>query len=85
MLKVLLGPDARFLLLQGQLLRRLNAQGVPHLVKILASGECFYQGREWHALLLAPYAHRLAMQLGRKLLAQVCLLQRRKQTRLVFW
>ncbi|GAQ79518.1 Putative protein kinase superfamily protein [Klebsormidium nitens] len=56
--------------LEGDLLRMLTAEGVPHLVKVLASGECTYQGRQWHALLLAPYAQRLTMQLGRKLLVQ---------------
>ena len=56
-------------MLQGLLLGMLR--GVPHVVELLASGSCDYDGMMWHAILVAPVVQRLSTNSGLKLFAQV--------------
>ncbi|DBA76211.1 TPA: hypothetical protein ACH3X1_009937 [Trebouxia sp. C0004] len=43
--------------MQGNLLSRLK--GMAYIVEVLGNGPCFYAGRTWQAILIAPVAQKL--------------------------
>ncbi len=56
--------------MQGDMLSQLK--GSDHVIELLGTAQCVYNGATWNAILVAPFVQRLSHKDDLRLFGQVC-------------